>query len=215
MHVNRNFQSNVDIGHYTNLRLGLNLGRFKKKVEPLYWVNPMETVFNDLAEVKARPQFEWEDEDNDGVLDLIDQELETPEGCLVDTKGVTLDSDGDGVVDCRDKEPYSPPGYPVDADGIAQIDEEEVNILTEQDVITIINKNCDACQNGDYSYLPGTSTVVTPTGTVLGSGQTNSDGTTTVTDENGETINIGKIGSGSVSGVGVCKSVPVFGGILR
>ncbi len=200
--------NNVDIAHYTNLRLGLNLGRFKKKVEPLYWVNPMETVFNDLAEVKARPQFEWEDEDNDGVLDLIDQELETPEGCLVDTKGVTLDSDGDGVVDCRDKEPYSPPGYPVDADGIAQIDEEEVNILTEQDVITIINKNCDACQNGDYSYLPGTSTVVTPTGTVLGSGQTNSDGTTTVTDENGETINIGKIGSGSVSGVGTTTTTP-------
>ena len=202
--------NNVDIAHYTNLRLGLNLGKFSKKIEPLYWVNPMETVFKDLAEVKARPQFEWEDEDNDGVLDLIDQELDTPEGCLVDTKGVTLDSDGDGVVDCRDKEPYSPPGFPVDEDGIAQIDEEDVNILTEEDVITIINQNCDACQNGNYSYLPGTNTVVDGQGRVLGTGQTNSDGSTTITKDDGTTTTItpeqaGSGGSGA-GGTGTISS---------
>ncbi len=159
--------NNVDIAHYTNLRLAINMGRFDKRVEPLYWINPMETVFSEVAEIKSRPQFEWIDNDNDGVQDLIDQELDTPEGCLVDTKGVTLDSDGDGVVDCKDKEPFSPPGFPVDADGIAQIDKDTTPILTEQDVITIIKNNCDACQNGSYGYYED------PAGQeVLGTGQT-------------------------------------------
>lgn len=149
--------NNVDISHYTNLRLGLNMGNFSKRIEPLYWVNPMETIVSDVAELKARPRFEWKDEDNDGVLDLIDQELNTPEGCLVDTKGVTLDSDGDGIVDCKDKEPFSPPGYPVDADGVAQIDEDAPLILSEEDVITIIKNNCSACQNVGYGVQTGTS----------------------------------------------------------
>jgi len=190
--------NNVDIAHYTNLRLGMNLGRFNKKVEPLYWINPMDNVMQDLAEVKARPQFEWEDEDNDGVLDLIDQELDTPEGCLVDTKGVTLDSDGDGVVDCRDREPFSPPGFPVDAEGVAQVDDEDLTILTEEDVITIIKENCDACQNGGIGYLPGT-TVVGPDGTVLSSGQT-ATGTQSGGGASGSTASgTGTTGVGSTS----------------
>ena len=52
---------------------------------------------------------------------MLDEELDTPEGFAVDTKGVQLDSDGDGVSDGNDKEPYSPPGYNVDAEGIAQV----------------------------------------------------------------------------------------------
>lgn len=145
--------NNLDIGHYTSLRFGFNMGKFSKRTEPLYWLNPMENVFNEIAELKARPQFEWSDEDNDGVLDLVDQELDTPDGCLVDTKGVTLDSDGDGVVDCQDKEPFSPPGYPVDQFGVAQIDEPV--ILTEDDVITIIENNCDLCANKGIAMVPG------------------------------------------------------------
>lgn len=166
--------NNVDISHYTNLRLGINMGRFDRRIEPLYWINPMENVFTDIAELKARPQFEWEDGDNDGVMDLIDQELDTPEGCLVDTKGVTLDSDGDGVVDCRDREPFSPPGYPVDADGVAQIDEELLNILTEEDVITIIRENCELCANQGYGIQPGPR--FGPDGQVLNSTSTLNQG---------------------------------------
>ncbi len=150
--------NNVDIAQYTNIRLGFNLGSFDKRIEPLYWVNPMETIVGDVAELKSRPRFEWTDEDNDGVLDLIDQELDTPDGCLVDTKGVTLDSDGDGVVDCKDKEPYSPPGYPVDADGVAQIDKEEQKVLSEEDVIMIFNNNCDNCPNAGIGIQQGGTT---------------------------------------------------------
>ena len=217
--------NNVDMAHYTNLRLGLNLGNFNKKVEPLYWVNPMESVYSNIAELKSRPQFEWEDEDNDGVLDLIDQELDTPEGCLVDTKGVTLDSDGDSVVDCKDAEPYSPPGYPVDENGVAQIPEEDLNILTENDVITIIKENCDACQT--YGYQPGT-TVVGPDGRVLGSTQQGTTGSTTNpgTTTNGSsttgssTTNGGTSGgsgttsgSGTVGGSGTTGTLGTRGGV--
>ena len=74
--------NNVDIAHYTNLRFGFNVGNFSKRTEPLYWLNPMETVFSEIADLKARPAFEWIDEDNDGVLDLVDEELDTPEGCI-------------------------------------------------------------------------------------------------------------------------------------
>ena len=146
--------NNVDIAHYTTLRLGINVGRFDRRTEPLYWLNPMENIYNSIANLNIRPQFEWEDNDNDGVLDILDQELNTPAGCIVDTKGVTLDSDGDTVVDCLDREPFSPPGYPVDEFGVAQVDGEDLVILTEQDVITIIENNCDACINQIIGYLP-------------------------------------------------------------
>lgn len=144
--------NNVDVGHYTNVRMGFNLGNFSKRTEPLYWLNPMGPVFSDIADLKARPQLDLNDDDGDGVLNLLDQELDTPEGCLVDTKGITLDSDGDGIADCKDKEPFSPPGYPIDEFGVAQIDKEK--ILTEEDVITIIKNNCHLCQNVGYGQIP-------------------------------------------------------------
>ncbi|MFT6807702.1 MAG: OOP family OmpA-OmpF porin [Saprospiraceae bacterium] len=195
--------NNLDIGHYTNLRLGLNMGNFDKRIEPLYWVNPMETIVSDVAELKSRPRFEWEDEDNDGVLDLIDQELDTPEGCLVDTKGVTLDSDGDGVVDCRDREPYSPPGYPVDENGVAQIDDEALQIITEQDVITIIKNNCSACQNVGYGVQTG------PGGRDGVNGQGVLSETSAVDGKNGVTGNVGTtIG-------GVTSNAPTYGTITH
>jgi OOP family OmpA-OmpF porin len=179
------------------------MGNFDKRIEPLYWVNPMETIVSDVAELKSRPRFEWEDEDNDGVLDLIDQELDTPEGCLVDTKGVTLDSDGDGVVDCRDREPYSPPGYPVDENGVAQIDDEALQIITEQDVITIIKNNCSACQNVGYGVQTG------PGGRDGVNGQGVLSETSAVDGKNGVTGNVGTtIG-------GVTSNAPTYGTITH
>ncbi len=136
-----------DIPHYTSVRLGINLGSFEKRVEPLYWVNPLDGAFNDLAELKQRPKFDLTDSDGDGVIDMTDQEVNTPAGCAVDTRGVTLDSDGDGVVDCKDQEPYSPPGFEVDAKGVAQNPEP---YLTEDQVVELINTraaNMDANLN--------------------------------------------------------------------
>jgi len=70
--------NNVDIPHYTNLRIGINLGNFDKVTEPLYWMNPLDATFNDIASLKQRPELDLTDEDEDGVVDMLDQELDTP-----------------------------------------------------------------------------------------------------------------------------------------
>lgn len=113
--------NNNDISHYTNLRLGINLGNFNKVTEPLYWLNPLDAQMNDIAALKQRPVFDLTDTDGDGVIDMLDQEMETPAGAPVDTRGIALDSDGDGIADYKDKEPYSPPGYVVSKDGVADV----------------------------------------------------------------------------------------------
>ncbi len=136
--------NNVDIGHYTNLRLAINLGSFDKRTEPLYWLNPLDATFNDIAELKRRPALDLTDTDGDGVIDMLDQEVESPADCAVDTRGVVLDSDGDGIADCNDSEPYSPPGFDVDSRGVANIP--NVETLSEGDVIKILNENCPGCK---------------------------------------------------------------------
>jgi len=110
-----------DIPNYTNLRFNFNIGAGDGKSEPLYWVNPLNQVIDELTELKARPVLDLTDTDGDGIIDMLDQEVDTPEGAPVDTRGVALDSDGDGVKDFEDSEPYSPPGMTVDARGVAQV----------------------------------------------------------------------------------------------
>lgn len=127
---------NRDILHFTSIRLGINLGSFDTRTEPLYWVNPLDAVLNDVAELKRRPVFDLTDSDGDGVIDLLDTEPDTPEGAVVDVKGRILDSDGDGIPDYQDKEPFSSPGFEVDSDGVAQVPK----YMTEDDVRTIVNE---------------------------------------------------------------------------
>lgn len=132
-------QSNsLDFPHYFSLRLGVNLGDFNKRTEPLYWLNPLSGALNDLAEVKARPILDLTDTDGDGVIDMLDQEINSPEGAPVDTRGVVLDSDGDGVPNYLDAEPYSLPGYDVDERGVAQVP--DPGYLKEDEVNQIINQ---------------------------------------------------------------------------
>ncbi len=127
---------NNDAPLYSNVRLNFNVGK-KEAVEPLYWTNPMGQIQTDIAELKARPKFDPTDTDADGVIDMFDQEKNTPAGFAVDTRGVTLDSDTDGVPNAKDKEPYSPPGYKVNADGVANVP--KPNFTTEADVVRIVD----------------------------------------------------------------------------
>lgn len=129
--------NNVDVGHYTHLRLGINLGSFSKRAEPLYWLNPLDAAFNDIAELKKRPIFDPTDTDGDGVIDILDEEPESPVGAPVDTKGRVLDSDGDGVADYQDQEPYSPGGYAVDENGVADVP--EIPIWTREDIEGLVD----------------------------------------------------------------------------
>lgn len=109
---------NFDTYHFGALNLNLHLGG-KKSVEPLWWLNPLEYAYDELATPVDIPDFELPDSDGDGVPDLFDREPNTPEGCPVDNWGVILDTDGDGVPDCKDKELITPTEcQPSDADGI-------------------------------------------------------------------------------------------------
>ncbi|MCB0688337.1 MAG: OmpA family protein [Saprospiraceae bacterium] len=129
--------NNLDIPHYLSVRVGINLGDFNNRTEPLYWLNPLSGALNDLAEVKARPILDLTDTDGDGVIDMLDQEINSPEGAPVDTRGIVLDSDNDGVADYKDAEPYSLPGYDVDERGVANIP--DPGYLKEDQVNEIIN----------------------------------------------------------------------------
>jgi len=132
--------NNADIGHYTNIRLAFNLGSMDNRTEPLYWLNPLDATFNDIAELKQRPVLDLTDEDGDGIIDMLDQELGSPAGCAVDTRGVTLDSDNDGLSDCKDKETFSPAGYEIDSEGVAIIPAG----LNENDVNRIVDAKTSA-----------------------------------------------------------------------
>jgi OOP family OmpA-OmpF porin len=143
--------SSNDIPHYTSIKLGINIGSKEKRIEPLYWVNPLDGSLNDIAELKQRPKFDLTDSDGDGVIDMTDQEINTAAGCPVDTRGVTLDSDGDGVVDCKDQEPYSPPGYEVSHEGVAMIPDDS---MTEDEVVALINQRTAAMESNLNWFLP-------------------------------------------------------------
>jgi OmpA-OmpF porin, OOP family len=110
-----------DSYHYTSLRLNYNLGA--KSVEPLWWLNPLDYAYNELNRPQHMlfPKPVLPDADGDAVTDQFDNEPNTPQGCPVDSHGVSLDTDGDGVPDCKDKEKITPTYcQPVDADGVGK-----------------------------------------------------------------------------------------------
>ncbi len=110
-----------DILTSTQLRLNFNIGNSATHVEPLWWVNPNNYIYNEVATPKHMklPPVVLPDADGDGVTDQFDMEPNTPAGCAVDSHGVSLDTDGDGVPDCRDKEKLTPQNcFPVNADGV-------------------------------------------------------------------------------------------------
>ena len=63
----------------------------------------------------------FSDSDGDGIVDLLDQCADTPEGTAVDYLGcpVAADTDGDGVTDDDDACPDTATGTEVDANGCA------------------------------------------------------------------------------------------------
>lgn len=110
-----------DAWWYGGLKLNFNLGNKSKRVQPLWWINPNNFVYNELnkpAHMKL-PKVVLPDGDHDGVTDQFDLEPNTPAGAPVDSHGVSKDSDGDGVPDYKDKELLTPQKcFPVNADGI-------------------------------------------------------------------------------------------------
>ena len=145
--------------------MNFNIGSTTKKTEPLYWVNPLEQVYEELDEVKKKTESAITDSDGDGVIDAIDQEADTPPDVPVDTKGRTLDSDRDGVPDYKDKEPYYPPraGEQVNSQGVVTnptnngVSEDRVRELIDEalqefkETLEAENPNLGGGSNGTYA----------------------------------------------------------------
>jgi outer membrane protein OmpA-like peptidoglycan-associated protein len=111
-----------DFDSYNYGTIGLNINLGAKSVEPLWWLNPLDYAYSEIRNPRLMrlPKPVLPDSDGDGVTDQFDQE-QTPQGCPVDSHGVTKDTDGDGVPDCKDKELITPTYcQPVDADGIGK-----------------------------------------------------------------------------------------------
>ena len=152
-----------DILNYSNLKVNFNIGNSSRNSEPLYWINPLDMVLNDVNDLKKKTELAIEDTDNDGVIDAVDQEPNTPPNAPVDTKGRTLDSDKDGVADYKDLEPYYPPrqGEKVDANGVVMNPINRGGGVTEERVIELIEErlsNLDLSETGSSTvgewFLP-------------------------------------------------------------
>lgn len=120
----KTFTDNVDatvktfseFDNYILGTVGINY-TFGKKNKPMEWVNPMEVVYNDMADMKEKIDILSGDKDKDGVSDLFDKDNTTPEGTKVYGDGTMVDTDGDGVADNKDADPFTPKGAKVDANG--------------------------------------------------------------------------------------------------
>lgn len=120
--------ANGDRYAFSMAKISFDLGNSATHTEPLWWVNPNNYLYNEIATPKHMklPPVVLPDADGDGVTDQFDMEPNTPAGCAVDVKGVSLDTDGDGVPDCRDKEKLTPQNcFPVNADGVGTCPEPE------------------------------------------------------------------------------------------
>ena len=118
--------------NYAFLRLGVNytLGKKNKAME---WINPMEVVYNDIADLKDKVDILSGDKDKDGVSDMFDKDNATAEGLKVYGDGTSIDTDGDGIPDNTDGDPYSLRNAKVDANGV-EIDTDGDGVADSRDL---------------------------------------------------------------------------------
>lgn len=109
----------LDLYSFPQIIVNFKLG--KKGNDHLDWVNPINTVYEDIKKLDEKIDQLDKDSDGDGVADRFDKEENTPAGAKVWGSGEAVDLDGDGIPDVNDQEPNTPPGAKVDANtGIAE-----------------------------------------------------------------------------------------------
>jgi len=141
-----------DTFNYTSLGLNVNLGA-KNSVEPLWWMNPLdysyEEIANECCDDMELPDLE--DDDNDGVPNAWDKEPDSREDCPVDTHGRMLDSDRDGILDCDDECPHTNP-YDIFGNKV-EVGEDGCSPPVEFSCTTIPNL-CNCCKPEPKVYIP-------------------------------------------------------------
>lgn len=145
---------------YSLVKLNFNLGNSATHTQPLWWINPNNYIYNEVATPKHMkfPPVVLPDADGDGVTDQFDMEPNTPAGCAVDVHGVSLDTDGDGVPDCRDKEKLTPQNcFPVNADGVGTCPEPEC--CKAIDSLKMNTNNCSIGSLPSVQFKAGSATL--------------------------------------------------------
>ena len=122
--------------NFFNTTLGVTV-KLGKHTSHLMWHDPLQEIYYKL-DVLADSNQDVEvcksgDNDNDGVCDDWDRQLDTPAGARVDGAGVALDTDLDGVIDLYDKCVVTP--GPVENMGCPSNTKVVKNTVTEVEVI--------------------------------------------------------------------------------
>ncbi|MDC0560969.1 DUF6089 family protein [Bacteroidia bacterium] len=106
----------------TGITLSFKFGTDKSQTSHLDWINPVESIYNDIDSINKNLKTLMADSDGDGVGDYFDKDNETPDGVKTYGDGTSVDTDGDGVPDSKDKEVFSLVND-VDSDGVAKDDD--------------------------------------------------------------------------------------------
>ncbi|MGB0918278.1 MAG: OmpA family protein, partial [Flavobacteriales bacterium] len=115
---------------YFNLFVAIKLG---KQTHSKEWVNPFQSLNQNMADLQANVDGLAQDADGDGVSDIFDKEENSPADVAVDGSGRSLDTDGDGVPDYLDADPFTTKGARVDENG-TELDSDNDGVADSQDI---------------------------------------------------------------------------------
>lgn len=107
--------------------------KFGKQTHSKEWVNPFQSLNQNMADLQANVDGLAQDADGDGVSDIFDKEENSPADVAVDGSGRALDTDGDGVPDYLDADPFTTKGARVDENG-TELDSDSDGVADSQDI---------------------------------------------------------------------------------
>ena len=101
---------------YPFVGLTYNIGK-NKQLRSAVYTNPFGAVQRDITDVRNKMDGLANDDDGDGVTNLMDKDANTAAGVAVDGSGRPMDVDGDGIPDYMDSDPFTRKGAKTDAQG--------------------------------------------------------------------------------------------------
>lgn len=158
---------------YGFLRASIGYKFGSKNAQHYDWLSPVESIYDQVADIKKKTDCLGKDTDGDHVPDCFDQENNTPDSCMVYGNGMAVDSDMDGVPDCKDQEPFTDKGATVDpatgaaidsdGDGVPDHRDRELNSSPGSlvDANGVAFKLCCSCDNVSFPPITISSNCLT------------------------------------------------------